>query len=71
MWGVLEAFLAWQDNGYALEAVRQIRKWLVKELIETPPTSEERLYELSYAIKGRPGEPDAAASSSSDKSGYF
>ncbi len=70
MWGVLEAFLAWQDAAYALEPVRQIRKWLVTELVESPPMSEEKLYELSYAIKGRPGDPESS-SLSSEKSGYF
>jgi hypothetical protein len=51
MWGVLQAFFGWQECAYALQVVNKIRKWLIEELISTAPVSEERLYELSYAIK--------------------
>lgn len=70
MWGVLEAFLAWQDAAYPLQVSRSIRSWLVNELITKKPVSEEELYELSYAIKGRAGEPENAPVSSMN-SGYF
>jgi hypothetical protein len=63
MWGVFQSFFAWQESAYSLIAVPSIKQWLIGELVQRPPMTEEELYALSYKIKSVKGQdtPDNAS----------
>ncbi len=70
MWGVFHSFFAWQESAYSLITVPAIKQWLLGELVQRPPMTEEELYELSYKIKSVKGQ-DADAASSVDSTSSF